>query len=41
MIAVKCNVNELITAFQDFAKYVKRFPQILLPIDEIERLIKR
>ena len=36
---MKCNINELITAFQDFAKYVKRFPQILLPIDEIERLI--
>ena len=41
MSAVKCNVNELITAFQDFAKYIKRLPQLLLPTDEIERLIKR
>ena len=41
MIAVKCNVNELISAFQDFAKYIKKFPQILMPLDEIERLINR
>ena len=39
MINLKCTVNELITAFQDFAKYIKKFPQILLPLDEIERLI--
>ena len=38
---MNCNVNELITALQDFARYVKSFPQILLPIDEIERMINR
>lgn len=38
---MKCNVNELISAFQDFTKYIKKFPQILMPLDEIERLINR
>ena len=38
---MKCTLNELIALLQDYTEYIRKFPQILLPIDEIERLINR
>lgn len=36
---MKCTLNELIAITQNNAEYIRKFPQILMPIDEIERLI--
>ena len=38
---MKCTLNELIALTQNYVDYIRKFPQILLPIDEIERLINR